>query len=347
MLKLNQPIMKAISCLFITTAMASCALIDDDLSECGVDYEMDYELQLVTNMNTELKTQLSTNVNVSSALRTHLSNIFTDFAHDVDLSFYDTEGDSARLQHDEHIMDANQASYALFLPMRRYIHLAAANVVDNDMVSVKNDDNCHTAILYQQEKDTIDSHTTGVFTARQDMQILEGVDQTFNVHLYMANSATSLIIDPRGHDFKSIKVYATGFATSFNICDSVYAFSKKSPMVRASQVPVAEGGELCFSTVNFPSRDTRDTRLIIDSDEPFISPSADNALWEYRVYTTLKDGSTTESILYVQTPLRAGQLKVTKVHLSDDKGVVESDDPTVGVSVTLDWGKIVLPDIPL
>jgi hypothetical protein len=118
-------------------------------------------------------------------------------------------------------------------------------------------------------------------------------------------------------------------------------------MVRASQVPVAEGGELCFCTVNFPSRDTRNTRVIIDSDEPFISPSADNSLWEYRVYTTLNDGTTTESILYVQTPLRAGQLKVIKVHLSDDKGVIESDDATVGVSVTLDWGKIILPDIPL
>jgi hypothetical protein len=99
--------------------------------------------------------------------------------------------------------------------------------------------------------------------------------------------------------------------------------------------------------VNFPSRDTRNTRVIIDSDEPFISPSADNSLWEYRVYTTLNDGTTTESILYVQTPLRAGQLKVIKVHLSDDKGVIESDDATVGVSVTLDWGKIILPDIPL
>ena len=86
MQKMYQHIMKAICCLLVATAVASCALIDDDLSECGTDYELDYELQLVTNMNTELKTQLATNVNVSNALRTQLSSIFTDFAHDVDLS---------------------------------------------------------------------------------------------------------------------------------------------------------------------------------------------------------------------------------------------------------------------
>ena len=110
-------------------ALSSCSTIDDDLSNCANDFELDYELRLVTNMTTELQTQLNTetDVSVATALRTYLSDIFTDFAHDVDLSFYDTEGDSLRLQHDEHVMDANQASYTLNLPMRQYMHLAAAN----------------------------------------------------------------------------------------------------------------------------------------------------------------------------------------------------------------------------
>lgn len=347
MQKMYQHIMKAICCLLIATAVASCALIDDDLSECGTDYELDYELQLVTNMNTELKTQLATNVNVSNALRTQLSSIFTDFAHDVDLSFYDTDDDSLRLQHDEHIMDANQASYELFLPMRQYMHLAAANVVKNDLVTVSDDENCHTARLSQIAGDTIESHTTGIFTARQEMNVLEGVDQVFNVHLYMANSATALVIDPRGHDYKSISVYATGFATGFNICDSVYTYSDKAPIVKATQLPVKKGDELCFCTVNFPSRDSEPTRLVIEGEEPFVAPDALDALWQFRVYTTLNDGSVTESILSITKPLRAGQLKVVKVHLADDQGVVESDDSTVGVNVTLDWNLNTYPDIPL
>ena len=130
-------------------AFGACSVIDDDLSVCDTSYELDYELRLVTNMNTELKTQLSTEtqLSLSHALHTHLSDIFTDFAHDVDLSFYDTQGDSLRLQHDEHIMDANQASYALNLLKRQYMHLAVANIVDNPLVDLVNDDRCHTSRL--------------------------------------------------------------------------------------------------------------------------------------------------------------------------------------------------------
>ena len=76
--------------------MAGCSVIDDDLSNCPADeaqYQMEYELKLVTNMTTELQTQLTTitEISVANALKTHLENIFSDFAHDVNLSFYDTE----------------------------------------------------------------------------------------------------------------------------------------------------------------------------------------------------------------------------------------------------------------
>ena len=48
---------------------------------------MDYQLKLVTNMTTELQTQLTTmtELSVANALEMHLKDIFTDFAHDVDL----------------------------------------------------------------------------------------------------------------------------------------------------------------------------------------------------------------------------------------------------------------------
>jgi len=110
--------------LFALLFIVSCSVIDEDLSDCVEQAKMDYELRLVTNMTTELKTQLTTetDLQIADALKQELGNIFTDYAHDVDLSFYDTQGDSTRLQHDEHFMDANQASYALNLPMRRYMH---------------------------------------------------------------------------------------------------------------------------------------------------------------------------------------------------------------------------------
>ena len=195
--------------LLLLTAV-SCSVIDENLDGCKEQAKMDYELRLVTNMTTELHTQLTTQTELELAaeLRDHLSDVFNDYAHDVDLSFYDTQGDSARLQHDEHFMDANQASYALNLPMRHYMHLATANILDNDLVTLEDDDNCHRAKLKQIERDTIDSHTTGIFTARQPMEVLEGVNQDFNVRLYMANCSATLVIDPRGHgQLDGIRVY--------------------------------------------------------------------------------------------------------------------------------------------
>ena len=329
----------------------SCSMIDEDQSDCEKS-KIDYELNLITNISTEIQTQLETettlsteaNLELAKALRNHLSGIFTDFAHDVDLSFYDTVGDSLRLQHDEHIMDANQASYSLNLPMRHYMHLATANILDNQLVTLENDERCHRSTLQQVHRDTIDSHETGIFTARKYMEVLEGVSQNFNVRLYMANCAAMLIIDPQGHDTNGIRVYSTGFATGFNICDSVYNYPANSPIVRTTQLKVnGEKGQVGFCSVTFPSRDTRHTRSIIETEEPFIAQPGEEALWEFKVYMpqpnaagTSADIPVTETILRVKEPLRAGQLKIIKVWLNDD-GSISTDSPEIGTSVTLDW----------
>ena len=97
----------------VTAALTGCSLVDENLSDCETDYHIDYELRLVTNMTTELQTQLSTQVEltpVATALQNHLRGVFTDYAHDVDLSFYDVKEDSLRLHHETHIMNANQSS---------------------------------------------------------------------------------------------------------------------------------------------------------------------------------------------------------------------------------------------
>ena len=330
-------------------ALGSCSTIDDDLSACANDYELDYELRLVTNMNTELKTQLNTEteLKLANTLRNHLSGVFTDFAHDVDLSFYDTQGDSLRLQHDEHIMNANQASYALNLPKRQYMHLAVANIIDDPLIDLVNDERCHTSHLQQHGRDTIDSHTTGLFTARQPMEVLEGVDQNFNVHLYMANCAAALIIDTKGHDAEGIKVYTTGFATQFNICDSTYIFPEKSPIVRTNKVVDPDhANEIAYCSVTFPSREPSTTRSVIETEEPFIAVPGDESVWEMQVYVPQPDGSIAKSVLGIKAPLRAGQFKIIKCWIGDD-GVIGTADSTVGVSVTLNWNDGYNNEIPL
>lgn len=309
--------------------MAGCSVIDDDLSDCGEpeeEYKIDYQLRLITNITTELETQLTTitEVGVADALRVHLKDIFSDFAHDIDLSFYDTEGDMTRLHHKRDIIDANQTSYTLTLPMQEYMHLAVANIAENHVVGLSNDENCQTSMLQQTDDSPIASHTTGLFTARLPMEVLSGVSQTFNVKLYMANSAVALVLDTKGHAYSDMKVYATGFAKEFMIEDSTYVFPEKEVLVRADKVETGNN-LLCFCSVNFPSHNPDE----VGADEP---------LWQLRVYVTMPDGSITETIIDVKEQLKAGELKIIKGEL-DDEGAVRPYDSTVGVSVTLDWNE--------
>lgn len=319
-----------LSALWLT---AGCSVIDDDLSDCyqESEYQLVYQLKLITNVSTEISTKLSavTEIGVKSALTAYLSKIFTPFAHDVDLSFYDTDGSFVRLYHDTPQMEAEQKSYTLTLPMRQYRHLAVANIANDKMVDLKDDEYSNTSKLIQNEgtKATlplkyIPSHTIGIFTARESMEVLEGVDQTFNVKLYMANSAVSLVIDPKGQPYNDIQVFATGFASSFFINDSTYVYSATPPLVKSDEV--ATGSPLlCYTSVNFPSRDADAV------------PSG-ATLWHFKVYVTKTDNTITETVLDITEPLLAGELKIIKGSLDSDCAV-RPYDTSVGCSVSLNW----------
>lgn len=356
---------RLLTAVLATVLLSGCSLIDEDLSDCGEETEVDYELQLVTNMTTEVQTQLSaqTDLALAATVKNFLSNIFTDFAHDVILSFYSTEGDGALLHHDEHIMDGSEKSYTLYIPRKTYMHLAVANIEGDPVVRLEDTENCHGAVLRQAEGDTIDSHNTGIFTARQLMEMVEGIDQTFNVKLYMCNCSAMLVVDPNGHDISGMQVFTTGFATAFFIADSVYEYKTPSPLIRTRRMEPDDKGHVGFVSVNFPSREpsskgevrgtryeerdaryevrgtndeSSETRTVIETTEPFIAQPGDEVLWEFRVYLPQPDGTTTETILGIKEPLRAGQLKIVKVRIGEN-GIPESESPNVGISVTLDW----------
>lgn len=337
--------------LTVAIAQTACSTIDDDLSDCGTDYEMNYEMRLVTNMTTELQTQLNTTTeaSVAKALENHLKTIFSDMADDVELSFYDTAGDSARLHYESHVMNNNQSSYTLYLPMRKYMHVALANIQKNNVVTVENDDRCHHYRLQQTKKDTVDSHTTGLFTARQPINVLEGVDQTFNVRLYMVNCANVLVVDPRGHSTDGLKIFTSGFATTYNPADSIYIFDKVSPVVRPTLITAPGSSKLSYCSVTFPSQEAASTaaptrcmdvatRTVIETEEPFKTTPGTASLWHYMAYMKQPDGSITATKLDIRQPLRAGQLKIIKAYINDD-GSLQTDDVSVGVSVKLNWNE--------
>lgn len=348
---------------------AACGQIDDDLSDCEpivipvpdpepepepepeAQLDVDYELKLVTNMTTELQTQLNTvaEVEMSEALKDHLGDVFKGYAHDVDLSFYDTENGFESLVHINHIMNDSTTSYSLYLPMREYMHLACANIVNNSAVSLDGFDNYNTARLLQATGDTINSHETGLFTARAEMRVIDGVAQTFDVKLYMANASAALVVDTTGVGIKSFRAYAKGFATSFQLADSLYVFDEKSPYIRANQISMSDSiNQLAFCTVNFPSRNPNNWRMEEKKEEVAVTraigeiipegESTGEKLWEYVAYVTLADGSVTQTTLTISQPLLAGEFKIIRGRL-DTQGVVQSEDAHVTISVSTEWSE--------
>ena len=325
----------------MTAVFTGCGLVDEDLTECESDYAINYELRLITNMTTELQTQLgvASSAPVAGAIKTRLSGIFTDYAHDVDLAFYDVSGDGPIMHHERHMMDAYQTSYTLHIPVHEYMHVAVANLSGSEDITLEQSDHSHSAHLQQVVRDTVDSQKAGIFSARLPMDVQEGEDQQFDVKLYMVTAASALVLDTLDSHVRDIRVFASGFAAGFNLADSTYIYYY-TPVVRSDRLDAGTvpGTPLCYLTVNFPSRDVKETKSQVEDNRPFISGVADEPLWQYKVYALLKDGSVTETVVGVKVPLRAGQLKVITANVSDDGSVVPRG-PYVGAVVTLNWSQ--------
>ena len=138
--------------------------------------------------------------------------------------------------------------------------------------------------------------------------------------------------------FLQLLDFVFGFADAFFIRDSTYVFTDNPPLIMSTPVP-SESKLLCFCSVNFPSRDAMPTSTKGGEEE---EPS----YWQFKVYLTKPDGTITETVLDINEPLKAGDLKIIKGEL-DDEGAVRPYDSTVGVSVTLDWNSAGQYDTPL
>lgn len=306
------------ACVVAALSLASC--IDEDLSDCGVDYAVEYvvEQQVKTNLQDEIATELARPEEQAMALRIEnaMSGVFTDIAHDIDLSFFD---DNRLEWHQSAVIDASSASVTVYMPRGDYRNLALANIEKGSMRSVTGTDSDLTmSIGYEAGADTVNSHTCGFFSSRMDMHI-EDRNQKYRAWLYMLNCAAAVVVDRNGQQADDIWGYVEGTASSFAINDSVYSFSRK-PVVRT--VRMTEGGYDCLYSVMLPSPDG--TRA-----------DADAGLWRMKVYVK-KDGKITENVVSVNDPLPAGDIRIIRVRMKDD-GSLEAVTAEVGVSVTLDW----------
>lgn len=306
------------ACVVAALSLTSC--IDEDLSDCGVDYAVEYvvEQKVKTNLQDEIATELARPEEQAMAQRIskELGGVFTDVVHDVELSFYT---DHRRAWHQYNIIDASSASFTVYMPRADYRNLVLANMMKVEECGFMRDDSDLTMeINYLSANDTVNSLQSGLFTSRMDMS-LEDRNQKFRSCLYMLNSATAVVIDRNGQQADDIWGYVEGTASGFAVNDSVYSFSRK-PVVRT--VRMTEGGYDCLYSVTMPSPDG--TRA-----------DADGGLWRMKVYVK-KDGKTTENVVSVNDPLPAGDVRIIRVRMKDD-GSVEAVTSEVGVSVTLDW----------
>ena len=113
-------------------------------------------------------------------------------------------------------------------------------------------------------------------------------------------------------------------ADCFAVNDSTYGFQRPAT-VRASSVRQGQFYGLYATT--FPSKDLKATTAT--------SSDTESGIWDFAVEVTL-NGTVTRSVLHVNTPLKAGSLKIIKAQIAGD-GRIITQTPDVGVSVTLDW----------
>ena len=322
--------------LLAVIAPTSCTLIDDDRSDCDTEFNVHYSVTLRTNLTAEVKTVLRNRfeTEVADLLEDSLKNVFREYATDVDLSFYHRD---SRLFHQHSVMEAEQRVYELTLPADDYRHLALANIGEEHAVSYDAANNASTAYLTQTTGDTIRGHHTGLFTARKDMDVHSGENQTFDVTLYMVNCASILVLRTDNVSYRDCQVYSSDFADGFYVSDSLFTHTT-NPMVHDHRITTPPVEREVFYAVTFPSCDTAaEAQAATRAADDYQTGGTDeNRIWRKYVYVTLPDGSVTRTVINVSMPLQAGNAMIVYAYMQPNGGVY-SPNVDVTTSVQLNW----------
>lgn len=314
-----------VAALWSVFTLVSC--IDEDTSDCGKDYTLTYTMKLKVNLTTVLDTELDDEADAAArpVVEGALRSIFKAYASDNDLTFYQPA--TGRLvRHESNQMDGATATYTLFMPAADYRHVALANVQKEAQVELTDDEEAGHLTLRQigaLTKDTVETQHSSLFSARMDIREND-FEHDMEVDLVMLNAATVVLIDRNGLTPESVQGCVEGMATGFALNDSTYRFEHNT-LVRAEHAGGAQHDVLY--AVTLPSRDNINANSM--------NRAAEQGIWQFHVITRM-NGRYTESILHLNTPLEAGQLRILKVRLQPD-GRVVTDLPDVGISVKLDW----------
>lgn len=333
----------ALLCCSAALLPGCCKIIDEDLSDCDNEHRIDYRVCLITNMDHEIREVLDKPEDkpVETALRSYLDASFTDIAHDVRFNFYDADT-KALASATQETIDKSEFSCSWRLPKGQYKHLCIANVDGNGPLAFTGDNTTTAELTIQQPaQGAIPSLTSGVFTGRGafESRYTDQADTPGSLDLFPVNAATALVLETKkaASVIQDIKVRVADLASGFQIADSSFVYDAPEALVAASPLTITEGTQECYAALHFPSKGLR-TRVVSEPEGWFDAPESSEPAWRWKVYVTMTDGSITESVLKLSKPLFAGQLKVLKAQVNDN-GAVSVYDPTVGVSVTLDWNQ--------
>lgn len=303
--------------------------IDEDLSDCGVDFAVEYRMELSTSLRMSIDEQLTSPAEkeLAAALKRNLADILTDKARLMDLSFFEA-GNGSVAKHLEMKPDANTLAMTIYLDRGDYDNIALAATGDPGKIRIVGGNNYKTLALQQDEADTIDAHSTALYRGYTRMAV-SNQSGRFYVPLYMQNAVPVLVVDPANSPAQVVGAYTRGMASGMRCADSVFVVSKPA-VIRTRRTEA--GGLIALHSVCFPSADQAEQQMRVNDgyDEE------EGSLWQMDLYTRLPDGKYVKNILYIKNSLLAGEVQIIKVKLTEG-GEVTVENPEVGVSVELDW----------
>ena len=313
-------------CAVLASVVLFTSCIDEDLSDCGLDYAIDYKMQLSLSLQDVLDKEFVTADEkvLAGMLREDLGSVLSDRAQKLDISFYEVDNEKLS-KHSVMMPNANQLSVTFYMDRGDYHNIALASTSTDGDLNISGSSLYQSISLRQPETDTVDVHSSALYMGYEKLTV-ENQSGRFFVPLYMQNSVPVLVVNKNNSPARTVGAYVCHTASGLMCADSVFIY-QNTPVVRT--VYNEAGNLVSYHSVCFPSADEAGVRSGDTSD-------SEGSLWEMELYTQLPDGKYVKNILYMKEPLQAGMMKVIKVKLTDE-GEVVSDNPEVGVSVELDW----------
>lgn len=186
-------------------------------------------------------------------------------------------------------------------------------LLSTENVSMQGDDETFSIQLPSCDLNCVAQSESPLYSGRSLMPV--GLTKNV-VDLYPADAQVALLAKVDSN-ITDVQILVDGCASAFSAADSTYTYNNVSDTL-----------------VYRPSACIASRRTYAAS----LLPSQPGNTWSVTIFATTSTGSITRTVLTVQRPLRAGDLRILQVTIGNN-GAAMTTDVGVGASVTLDWKK--------